>query len=130
MTHSDERDPELEEISKRATEQALHDYPRAEMSLAVRIGLLLAGLLVAANSVVGVYNSLVLRNEVTCSRHLSDALNQTTDQSRDINKQAIDTALGGGITSKAQAIAFKKKYDKAYADNSVRRAAILSTTCH
>ena len=121
---------DLDQIAHQAASEAHAAYPSAdEPSLRVKLGVLLATLLVLINTVVGVYNSIALHSQVQCNRQLQLSLAVVGDQNRNITKDAIDTALSGKIRTLAQAKAIRDKYDTAFDDNSKRRSEVLASNC-
>lgn len=129
-THEDD------EIIRHATEKTLEAFPPIEMSIWTKIGLILATILLFTNTVVSIYNSLELSQEIQCNHSLTNALNQISDQSRDITKAAIDAALGGvnPKTGKPLTLAdlkeIKATYDAGFLANTAKRKEVLRSTCH
>lgn len=102
----------------------------SELSLRMRLGLFLAAIIVVANSVVGIYNSIALKEEVNCNHQLNSALNVVSDQNRTITKNVIDSVLTGRRLTEAQLVAIKNNYDAQFKVNTDKREALLRTTCN
>ena len=127
----DKPDQEVDfaKIARDATETANNSVPRGELSWRMRAALVLAALIVVVNAVIGVYNSLALRQEVECNHQLQTALYVVGDQNRNITKAAIDSALSGGNLTVQQRLAIQKTYDAQFAINTSKRNQLLKTTC-
>lgn len=127
--YREEPEIDFDKIAHDAAETVNNTIPRQEYTLRTRLAIVLAALVIIANSVIGVYNSLALRAEVTCNQQLATALNVVSDQNRSNSKTAFDALLSSTPLTLAQRATLKKNYDDAYETNNTQREALLKTTC-
>lgn len=125
--HKAQNDVDLDKIVHDAVATVRSDT--TEPSLKVRLALFLAALVVVANSVIGIYNSISLRNEVECNHELSNALQVIGAQDRTNIQNVIDTVLSGKPLTKKQFLAVGTQFDKTAARNARERARLLSESC-
>lgn len=127
---TDEDDVDLDKIVHDAVLSTNSSVPpRPEMTLRLRLLLILGAMIIVANTVVSIYNSLALREEVNCNHQLQQALNVVGDQNRHITKDIIDYALTPGHTFE-ELVAERQRYDEKFRGNSSKRSTLLQTTCN
>lgn len=122
-----EADVDLDKIVRDAVSAV--QEPHSEISLRMRLVLVLAALVIAANTVISVFNSIALKDEISCNHQLTIALQEVGDQNRTNTKQIIDTLLSGKPITRNEAIAARERYDKTYKQNNGTRTNVLQTTC-
>lgn len=104
--------------------------PKSEFRWRTRLLIVLAALVIVANTVIGIYNSLALKSELQCEQQLNTALGIVADQNRTNTKQVIDTVLSGHRFTIAELEEVRVQFDRFYAENTKQRNALLKNTCN
>jgi hypothetical protein len=127
MTKEDE--DEIDAISKSASSEALKQFPTSGLSLWQKLGLIMAGILLAGNAVISIYNSVALRQEVECNHKLTTVVFQIGDQSRSITRDGFVILLSKGNLTDAQKAKALDQFLTQYDANTKIRAAATGVTC-
>lgn len=126
----EEADIDLNRIIQGAVKEANSDPSNGPLSLRARLCLALLAIIVVANSVISIYNTIALREEIQCNYSLTNALYTVGDQSRTITKNVIDVVLSGKPLTREQIIQVREAYDAQYVINTTKRNELLKLTCN
>jgi hypothetical protein len=125
-------DPELDRIVKHATEQAEAQFPKRSMSIKAKITILIAGLLLVANSAIGAIDTSVLIQQRACQVQQTKELQTIRNQDQVVVDNWVnnvtDQILKGKVTP-AQLNQIRNDYNLARMSNNVARTQLDATNC-
>lgn len=129
-------DPELNEVVKNATARAAELYPKRTLSVKARLALLIAGILIVGNAVIGIIDTAVLNKQTACQNERSAQQTVVAQSDRKVVDHWVngitDQIVNGKLTGRQlveQLNKIRDTYNTDRTNNDKTRAGLVATSC-